>query len=461
MNHIVAHKEEQIRQKENYWYLTGILVAVELLMSFSFLGYLHIASISVTLAYIPVLIAGCLLGPRQAALLGAVFGLASMWKASAPYVSAGDMIFSPSLSGTPLRSFLLSVGTRVLFGYLSGMLYRLAKKTRHRLAWISAVSFFGKMLHSLLVYCAMALLFPALGYGPVKTFQNFLSTENLLAILVTVAVVDICWQIWRSPRILRYQRRITVMQKLHLMESYHRFTLIAVVIFMLLSAGAVAMYFMQRIRYVFQVSDVVLTEEAYFSLFHLQIQFLLGTLSLSFLVIALLIFNRRHATYMSYEAKIDPLTGVLNRKGFHQSCEKILSARDEIQPVSGYFALMDIDHFKQINDRLGHPAGDRALQEVAALLQKHFSQIAIPARLGGDEFALFLYVPVIRRDLEEKFRSFLAELRKTDLVDGGLSCSIGVCAVSAGSTFNELYHRADQLLYTAKNTGRGRWVFEE
>ena len=76
-------------------YLLCGLIAIELLMSFSFLGYFHIEPISITFAYIPILIAGCLMGPLESTLLGVVFGLASMWKASASYVSAGDRIFSP------------------------------------------------------------------------------------------------------------------------------------------------------------------------------------------------------------------------------------------------------------------------------------------------------------------------------------------------------------------------------
>ncbi len=79
--------------KENSVYVLLVLVAAELFMSFSFLGYVHIEPISVTFVYIPVLVAGCVLGPKDAMIVGAVFGLASMWKASAYYVGAGDAIF--------------------------------------------------------------------------------------------------------------------------------------------------------------------------------------------------------------------------------------------------------------------------------------------------------------------------------------------------------------------------------
>ena len=103
-------------------YLFWALVAIELFMSFSFLGYIHIEPISLTFVYIPVLAAGCVLGAREAACVGAVFGLASMWKASAFYVTQADAMFSPVMSGKPLESVILSVGTRVLFGFLVGFL---------------------------------------------------------------------------------------------------------------------------------------------------------------------------------------------------------------------------------------------------------------------------------------------------------------------------------------------------
>lgn len=80
-------------------YLFLCLITIELFMSFSFLGYIHIEPVSLTFVYVPVLMAGCILGAKEAAVIGAIFGLASMWKASAFYVTAGDAIFSPMISG--------------------------------------------------------------------------------------------------------------------------------------------------------------------------------------------------------------------------------------------------------------------------------------------------------------------------------------------------------------------------
>ena len=120
------------------WYLLGTLVALELLMSFSFLGYFHMEPISITTAYLPVLLAGAVLGPLDALTVGTVFGLASMWKASASYVMAADQLFSPLYSGNPLGSMVLSVGTRMLFGLTAGLLYLPARRLRR--PWVGVAA---------------------------------------------------------------------------------------------------------------------------------------------------------------------------------------------------------------------------------------------------------------------------------------------------------------------------------
>ena len=117
-------------------YLFIALVAVELLMSFTFLGYLHVQPISITFAYIPPILAGCLLGPVQATVLGAVFGLASLFKASSAYVMPMDQLFSPFRSGAPMASLILSVGTRTLFALLIGLALLWCRKRRHPRPWM-------------------------------------------------------------------------------------------------------------------------------------------------------------------------------------------------------------------------------------------------------------------------------------------------------------------------------------
>lgn len=143
-----------------------LLIAIEFLMSFTFLGYIHIPPISITFAYIPILVAGCFLGIGQATFLGLLFGLASMYKATAFYVLSSDRMFSPFLSGSPAASLFLSVGTRTLFGLLVGLAFFLVRRFfPYKRLGIGIISFLAPTVHAAMVYTAMALLFPRQNSG--------------------------------------------------------------------------------------------------------------------------------------------------------------------------------------------------------------------------------------------------------------------------------------------------------
>ena len=310
-------------------YLLAVLIAEELLMSFSFLGYIHIEPISITTAYVPVLLAGALLGPAEAAAVGAVFGLASMWKASAGYVMAADQLFSPLFSGSPLGSILLSVGSRILFGLAVGLLYLALRRLRPHWLWVALVSFFGRTIHSLMVYSVMGLFFPEAGYGPASAFSGFFSFRSLLSSAITAAVVLLFWRLVNSAAWNRFERRLELSRTLQFREQYHHLSLAVVIVLTLLSALAVTFYFMHRIAYVLQVNGIELTDAGYSDVLHLQIQFLFGIISLMVLVILFLILNRRYSSYMALEGRLDSLTGTMTRKAFFTACAQALKAQGE------------------------------------------------------------------------------------------------------------------------------------
>lgn len=177
-------------------YAFGILIAVELLMSFTFLGYLHIPPISVTIAYLPILAAGCLLSPAHSVVVGFTFGIASMYKASSSYVMPADAIFSPFLSGAPASSLWLSVGTRTLFGLIIGAAFLAARKTKRNRLWIGVVAAISPKVHSLLVYAAIGTLFPELGYR----YGSALHWEwdDAVFALICVVTVELLWTAYQS-----------------------------------------------------------------------------------------------------------------------------------------------------------------------------------------------------------------------------------------------------------------------
>ena len=149
-------------------------------------------------------------------------------------------------------------------------------------------------------------------------------------------------------------------------------------------------------------------------------------------------------------ALTDPLTGLGNHRHFHERLQHDLDkAQDEGFPLT--LCLLDIDNFKQVNDRYGHPTGDKVLAQVAARLRQGGEAF----RLGGDEFALLLP----RRDEHEGLsiaRSIIERMAETEVEVGEvLNMSAGVATYPQhGVERSELVRVADSALYLAKDQGK-------
>lgn len=122
-------------------------------------------------------------------------------------------------------------------------------------------------------------------------------------------------------------------------------------------------------------------------------------------------------------------------------------------------AMFDLDHFKQINDRRGHAAGDDVLQSFAQTLRAEIRGADIPARLGGEEFCVVF--PGLGREtallIAERIRAgFAAKAIPTGHDSGIATVSVGVASGGPGETFTSLLSRADAALYRAKTSGRNQ-----
>ena len=158
----------------------------------------------------------------------------------------------------------------------------------------------------------------------------------------------------------------------------------------------------------------------------------------------------------------DPLTNAYNRRYFHQA----LSGALEKKGAKGCLALLDIDHFKVINDTYGHEVGDNALRDLAAAAQEVFQVHGVLCRLGGDEFALILPEMSLHQAVErlEELRERLAATRPGDPARGpdGFFASAGIAPYPAcGRDPMALLRAADRALYRAKREGRNRVVVTE
>ena len=157
------------------------------------------------------------------------------------------------------------------------------------------------------------------------------------------------------------------------------------------------------------------------------------------------------------EARTDGLTGLLNRKAFDQALDGLFGHWTRHGKVFS-IGMIDIDHFKQINDTYGHPAGDAVLQRVTQTLRSQLAQEVCVARYGGEEFV------VLSTDSGEKLAAALERVRQhiaqlqieheSQVISVLLSA--GSAEIQSGDTIGSLVRRADEALYAAKKGGRNR-----
>jgi len=159
-------------------------------------------------------------------------------------------------------------------------------------------------------------------------------------------------------------------------------------------------------------------------------------------------------------ANTDGLTGIFNRRTFFTKGEELIKAH----PQGVYFLLIDLDHFKTINDTYGHVVGDAVLEKVGGLLQGSMRTSGtrvsdIVGRLGGEEFGILMFTDNIdsAASVAERLRQ---TIESTPVESGGVPVlttgSIGVAETVAGECLDDLYQRADKACYLAKDKGRNR-----
>lgn len=158
------------------------------------------------------------------------------------------------------------------------------------------------------------------------------------------------------------------------------------------------------------------------------------------------------------EATTDALTGILNRR---ETTRLIDAAAGDAE---GTLLLVDVDDFKNINDRFGHQAGDAALVALAYAIKENMRADDVVGRLGGDEFVVYFARLVNRDVVRAKVEQFCNAFGQSmfDITPGLLvTLSVGVAQRVAGESFDDLYRRADAALYKAKHSGKATMFFDD
>jgi diguanylate cyclase (GGDEF)-like protein len=198
-----------------------------------------------------------------------------------------------------------------------------------------------------------------------------------------------------------------------------------------------------------------------------------NTLKIAFLLnIAIILFGWRRSKDLrdaleAYEAaerlaqrnaNTDPTTGLSNRRELMRGLSDILEEKR-----TGVLLLLDLDHFKRVNDLYGHLAGDRLLRSVADSMRQAAPEAACVARIGGDEFALLLS-GAAKPAAEEVAKAILVRLERPVFVEGAqarISGSIGLACIETGQCEEDVLRQSDVALYAATRAGRNGYAWFE
>ena len=171
----------------------ALLIAIQLILSFTPLGFIILPGlVSITIMHIPVIVGGIVMGPLYGGILGLVFGLLSMYKATTAATSVVDQAFSPFLSGAPVQSVIMCIVPRILLGVLAALIFRaLSKHLKSQGVSIAVSAGLATVSHTVLVLGCLWALFDGLALQDV--FLTIVTLNGLLEIAVVVLVaVAVC-----------------------------------------------------------------------------------------------------------------------------------------------------------------------------------------------------------------------------------------------------------------------------
>ena len=156
----------------------------------------------------------------------------------------------------------------------------------------------------------------------------------------------------------------------------------------------------------------------------------------------------------------DLLTGIYNKLSFEEKCNEYLKKRKP--GARCILFIFDLDNFKEVNDTFGHQTGDNVLKKFSEILQSYFHPYDIMGRIGGDEFMVLVMGEMPEGFAEKRCRSILHEFKTARINQvSGLTCSIGIVSDNDCASFTELYKKADEALYIAKESGKATFNLHE
>lgn len=428
----------------------ALITAFELVLAFSGLGYIIPYA---TLMYIPVILAAYFYGVFAGGFLGFIFGLTSIWKASIAGVNEFDALFSPFASGYVVESLILSTGTRIFFGIIAGLVFSAVKKIKvYKSQLLLIFSVLLQLFHSVLVLSAASYLFPETKIDIIFILKDIFSLRELMQAVLLCIVMYSSYRISISKHYKEFEQILSDGGNAYYTSRF-KLEGFGVGLIVLLTNLMLMYHLKDAVSDAMHMQNILVDRETYIVYLNSAAQFIVGCIAISYMIGMLVIAYRVYSVYKIYNSDKDLMTGLYTKAAALEYGKLLLQ-----DAGNAYFMIIDIDRFKSINDTFGHITGDRVIVSVATYLEKYFIDLGYVARFGGDEFAVFITQAVSRQSLIDAVKNFQEDLSDIPLENMKVTCSIGIAQIHNEKKFEEIYEKADEMLYKVKSEGRNGYA---
>lgn len=434
-----------------------VLMALEAIFAFSYLGYIDFSMISSTTLHILVIVAAMIFGIEGSVPVMCVFALTSIWLASFATATL-DLLYSPIVSGVPIRSLMFAVA-RILFAIVASLIFGIyfRKPRKHIYIGIALLAVLNTFLYGAIMFVPYALFFPTIFHELILNWSALPVFRDWLSYVLAAAACCFVHYFLSKQKVRDYLSYLCENCEVEESKDYKR-------VFRYAKFGALIigilciMYLRKRILVELTSQGVAVTGTLDLNIANFLVQLLCALVCLFEIVSVIVRWINEYYTMQqvkmdeklneqSVKISIDPLTGVFSRFAYND----VMESYDNQAPEDFVAFLIDINGLKVVNDTLGHEAGDELICGVADCIMKAVGNKGRTFRIGGDEFVVFGTMK------KEQAEETLMEMDRIITSWSGekvknLSVSAGYALASefTGYSIEDLTKEADKAMYEQK-----------
>lgn len=434
-----------------------VLMALEAIFAFSYLGYIDFSMISSTTLHILVIVASMIFGIEGSVPVMCVFALTSIWLASFATATL-DLLYSPIVSGVPIRS-LMFVVARILFAIVASLIFGIyfRKPRKHIYIGIALLAMLNTFLYGAIMFVPYALFFPTIFHELILNWSALPVFRDWLSYVLAAAACCFVHYFLSKQKVKNYLSYLCENCEVEESKDYKR-------VFRYAKFGALIigilciMYLRKRILVELMSQGVAVTGTLDLNIANFLVQLLCALVCLFEIVSVIVRWINEYYTMQqvkmdeklneqSVKISIDPLTGVFSRFAYND----VMESYDNQAPEDFVAFLIDINGLKVVNDTLGHEAGDELICGAADCIMKAVGNKGRTFRIGGDEFVVFGTMK------KEQAEETLMEMDRIITSWSGekvknLSVSAGYALASefTGYSIEDLTKEADKAMYEQK-----------